>query len=78
MHMTPLDAAWMLLKEEALDPNADPDGPLAQGMRDMRARKQPQKPLELPGMQRMRPMMQSKLPEELTEGAHESPFKLNE
>ncbi len=78
MHMTPFDAAWMLLKEEALDPNADPDGPLAQAMRDMRARRQPQKPLELPGMERMRPMVQSKLPEELTEGAHESRFKLGE
>lgn len=78
MRMTPLDAAWTLLKEEALDPNADSDGPLAQGMRDMRARKQPQKPLELPGMERMRPMMQSKLPEELAEGAHESRFKLGE
>tara|TARA_R100001443_G_scaffold71178_7_gene79530 strand:- start:11098 stop:11334 length:237 start_codon:yes stop_codon:yes gene_type:complete len=78
MRMTPFDAAWMLLKEEALDPSADPEGPLAQEMRDMRARKQPQKPLELPGMQRMRSMTQSKLPEELTEGAHESPFKLGE
>ena len=56
----------------------DPEGPLAQEMRDMRARKQPQKPLELPEMQRMRSMTQSKLPEELTEGAHESPFKLGE
>ena len=78
MRMTPLDAAWMLLKEEALDPSADPEGPLSQEMRDMRARKQPQKPLELPEMQRMRSMTQSKLPEELTEGAHESPFKLGE
>lgn len=78
MCMTPLDAAWTLHKEEALDPNADPNGPLAQAMRDMRARRQPQKPLELPGMERMRPMMQSKLPKELTQGAHESRFKLGE
>ena len=71
----PFKKAWGLLKQFPGFPY-DPQGPLAQAL--ARARQQPKpKPLQITNLPPKEPqMVQTQLPAELTQGAHETPFKI--
>jgi len=72
--MSAFDKAWSLLKQQPMI--GDPEGPLAQAL--ARARQQPKpKPLQITNLPPKEPqMVQTQLPAELTQGAHETPFKI--